>query len=309
MPTSPYFVGALPIGSAADKSLLRSGLSLGAPLVLASTDDPRDIVATDATTGAVLRCIIFGGMVFALDSTDTTSSHDGLSVLVSYDGKRYKRDGTNIGLPSSVLAVLNTPPTTPAVGDAYLVGTAPTGAWAARANYLALRQSAGWVYVAPRVGWVLYVSGSDTFYRYTAAATWLTGFGNAALSASSVLASNMLVPPRFIIQNQTTNTPPSYSPGVSYIVGSSPTGAWVGQTGKIAVGENGNWTFYTPSNGWMVWDVSTFSHSIYSSGAWAQVASAGFSKLVVLTATGSWTAPANITSVSVYVIGGGGGRH
>lgn len=38
----------------------------------------------------------------------------------------------------------------PAVGDAYIVGTAPTGAWAGRANTIAVYTGGGWRFIPDR---------------------------------------------------------------------------------------------------------------------------------------------------------------
>jgi len=48
----------------------------------------------------------------------------------------------------------NTPPGSPADGDAYLVGASPTGAWASNANDIAIYTTAnlGWVFFTPRTG-------------------------------------------------------------------------------------------------------------------------------------------------------------
>jgi hypothetical protein len=49
-------------------------------------------------------------------------------------------------------------------------------------------------------------------------------------------------------------TPPgSPAEGDRYIVPSDATGAWSGQTNKIAVRIDGTWEFYTPSEGWNAW--------------------------------------------------------
>ena len=53
--------------------------------------------------------------------------------------------------------------------------------------------------------------------------------------------------------NRSENTPPgSPANGDRYIVGGSPTGAFSGQAGKIAVRRNSAWTFYTPKEGWLL---------------------------------------------------------
>jgi hypothetical protein len=46
-----------------------------------------------------------------------------------------------------ISAGLSTPPGAPAEGDAYICGTAPTGAWAGRANAVAVYTGGGWMFV------------------------------------------------------------------------------------------------------------------------------------------------------------------
>jgi hypothetical protein len=50
---------------------------------------------------------------------------------------------------AAVISITNTPPGSPVDGDAYIIGTSPTGAWAGRANNLVLRVGGGWFYEAP----------------------------------------------------------------------------------------------------------------------------------------------------------------
>ncbi|MBK8772790.1 MAG: hypothetical protein IPM06_20500, partial [Rhizobiales bacterium] len=54
--------------------------------VVIEGEDPQDL-----TPGYVTH-IAFGGLVFWYDSTDATTPHDGLTCLVSADGKRFKAD-------------------------------------------------------------------------------------------------------------------------------------------------------------------------------------------------------------------------
>lgn len=69
----------------------------------------------------------------------------------------------------------NTPPASPANGDAYVVGTSPTGAWAGKANNIARYSTiaAGWEFYAPKQGWKVFdgSSTSGTFYTFNGT-TW-----------------------------------------------------------------------------------------------------------------------------------------
>ena len=55
-------------------------------------------------------------------------------------------------LHPAVLAELAEPPASPVVGDSYLVGPSPGGAWAERDEALAIWQGDQWFFVEPRDG-------------------------------------------------------------------------------------------------------------------------------------------------------------
>ncbi len=46
-----------------------------------------------------------------------------------------------------VITLTDTPPGSPVAGDAYICGTSPTGAWAGKANKVAIYTSGGWRFV------------------------------------------------------------------------------------------------------------------------------------------------------------------
>lgn len=56
----------------------------------------------------------------------------------------------------SIEAVQDEPPTDPADGACYLVGSSPTGEWAGHSDQLALRVSNSWHYIAPAEGLEIY---------------------------------------------------------------------------------------------------------------------------------------------------------
>lgn len=64
------------------------------------------------------------------------------------------------------------------------------------------------------------------------------------------------------------NTPPG-SPvaGDCYVIGTSPTGAWVGQAKAIAIYSTG-WTYVTPWEGLTVWAMDTNALNSYDGSAW-----------------------------------------
>lgn len=66
----------------------------------------------------------------------------------------------------------NTPPASPADGDTYIVGAAPTGAWAGKAGSVARWSSVqnGWEHYTPKNGWRLEASTLNEAYRYTSSA-------------------------------------------------------------------------------------------------------------------------------------------
>lgn len=59
------------------------------------------------------------------------------------------------------------------------------------------------------------------------------------------------------IEGEAATPPATPVDGESWLVGSSPTGAWAGQGGKLACRQGGNWLFVTPRDGLHVLDRST----------------------------------------------------
>lgn len=56
------------------------------------------------------------------------------------------------------------------------------------------------------------------------------------------------------VKDRDLATPPgSPTAGDTYIVASSPTGAWAGNTGKVAVWSGSAWVFGTPRIGWVAY--------------------------------------------------------
>ena len=67
-----------------------------------------------------------------------------------------KRLGAIVGL-SVKDRDLTAPPASPANGERYIIPAAATGAWAGKANQIAVRIAGAWEYHAPQVGWLAYI--------------------------------------------------------------------------------------------------------------------------------------------------------
>lgn len=69
----------------------------------------------------------------------------------------------------------NTPPTSPADGDCYIVGTSPTGAWSSHENAIARWSAvpAEWEFYAPNPGWLAYSNAEEQHFRFTSLEGWI----------------------------------------------------------------------------------------------------------------------------------------
>lgn len=66
----------------------------------------------------------------------------------------------------------NTPPGTPAAGDLYVIGSAPTGVWVGHAGEIACYVEATWYYVTPQDGYLVLDETTNTLHCYKG--TWST---------------------------------------------------------------------------------------------------------------------------------------
>lgn len=280
MSTNHAAVAALPTSGSPDKTLLRNLLVARMPYVLADSDTPTDLVAVDPSTGAAIVDIAYLGRVFHYDPLDTTTANDGVSCLVSNEGRRYKlAAGSDVAVWAVLSKTPTEPPGSPSLGDAYLVPAGATGAWAGKANYVAVKTARGWEFVNFGVGRLLYVEDIDAYYRRNAAGVWAIGLGASALGAGSVNILNVLGANASFslkVENQATNAPPaSPTAPTAYIIGPLPTGAWAGNAGKLAIClVNGSFTIITPVEGDEVYDKSLQTFYTFRSSAWQAEAGA-----------------------------------
>lgn len=76
-------------------------------------------------------------------------------------------------------------------------------------------------------------------------------------------------------ENNKNSAPSSPAEGDGYIVGSSPTGDWAQQEGKLAFYQDKKWVFLTPKTGWRVWNNSDATLYVLHAGEWQSVSSSG----------------------------------
>jgi hypothetical protein len=266
-------VAALPVATAADKALIRALCTRRFAYSLAAAESAANFVAVDPDTGVIPLNLIQNNILFQYDSTDTTTIADGVTCLVSNDGKRYK--SATVTPPYSVLTRATTAqPVSPAVGDTYLIPTAATGAaWAGKDGTIGIFTASGWVFAVSPIGRFLYVKDETAFYHRNAAGNWTAGVGSIALGAGSVSLPNVLgATASYVVkvENQTTNTPPvSPVTPTAYIIGPSPTGSWSGNAGRLAIClVAGAFTIITPVNGDQVYDKAQNNAFTFNGTTW-----------------------------------------
>lgn len=76
------------------------------------------------------------------------------------------------------------------------------------------------------------------------------------------------------IEGEAAAPPATPVNGQAWLVGSSPSGAWTGQAGKIAFHQSGNWIFAAPRDGMRILDRTTGQEKRYHSGWQAPTAPA-----------------------------------
>ncbi|MEP6827910.1 MAG: DUF2793 domain-containing protein [Aestuariivirga sp.] len=231
----------------------------------------KDAEAPTALTPGNVTYIAFGGRIFRYDAADSTTANDGISCIVTADGKRFKSDGfggAQVRFYAVQARTLTAPPGSPTIGQSWIVAVGGTGAWAGKDKYVASWTARGWLFTVPNPYDIANVIAENLIYNFSSGGSWVSGFPALVLGANSILPS-MLKYGRFgfTVVNQTTNAPPgSPADGDAYIIGPTPTGVWATFARSIAEYESGAWVIYTPYNGALVYDASLKSSVKYDSG-------------------------------------------
>lgn len=71
------------------------------------------------------------------------------------------------------------------------------------------------------------------------------------------------------VASRTLGVPPvSPTAPARYIVAAAATGAWAGQSGKIALWQDGAWQFFAPLAGWRAWIAAEDAVAVFNGTAW-----------------------------------------
>lgn len=264
MALHPFRSAAASTAGAYTGLLLEAGVKR-TPLVLADGESLGDF---DLSLGTPPLAVIHGGTgnVFFYDATDATTADDGVTCLVSLDGRRYLVEAAAQMPITSVLAEDAAPPGTPSLGDCYIVAVAASGAWSGHDEALALWTRRGWVYATPQLGWLVYNEEAGATWQFGAA-----GWDGISLDLpdASVLPMELNLPFGVAVEATQNDPPGSPTTGLYYVVGATPTGAWTGQAGKVATWDGAAWVYISPYVGATVYDRSLGFRLVYRSGAWS----------------------------------------
>jgi hypothetical protein len=66
----------------------------------------------------------------------------------------------------------------------------------------------------------------------------------------------------------TVTAPPAATEGQRWLVPAGATGSWAGQFGKVAMWQDGGWTFLSPRTGWSAWVDDEAGNRVYHGGSW-----------------------------------------
>ena len=61
---------------------------------------------------------------------------------------------------------INSTPVSPQVNDQYIIGTSPTDEWTGRANEITVYTDAGWEFITPKMGWLVWIIDEQNFSVY-----------------------------------------------------------------------------------------------------------------------------------------------
>jgi hypothetical protein len=166
-----------------------------------------------------------------------------------------------------------TPPITPILNAYYLVGNGATGVWAGHGGQVA-KWSGIWTFIIPLVTDVWVTKAENNMY-FSSGTSWIllwtkisynnlqnlpTHAGLTLLNWASAghtidtdinMAGFEAIMTSYTRPRNIVNAPPAHVDGEVWIVGTTPSGAFIGHANQLARSMTGAWTFVTPKKGWL----------------------------------------------------------
>lgn len=162
---------------------------------------------------------------------------------------------------------VNTPPTSPTLGQVVVVGPSPTGLFTGKTDHLEIWNGSVWLDIAPYEGLIVWDMVANTLKAWNGDA-WSSAVpvAPASIPDSSINTSAIvdnavtIAKANFKVISRTLMAAPTAVLNDSYIVSPTPIGgdAWFGQTGKLAVKTgagvtSADWAFYPLASGKLYW--------------------------------------------------------
>jgi hypothetical protein len=113
---------------------------------------------------------------------------------------------------------------------------------------------------------------------------------------------------QLVVQSEASAPPGSPAEGHCHAVGASPTGAWTGKSGKLALFEDGGWIYLTPRTGWIGWFDDADRQKIWTGSAWADLLSESTIPKLGINATADTTNRLTISSAATLLNHAGAGH-
>lgn len=131
-------------------------------------------IAADNTNDT--KSIDLFGLSYQHD-TDSSTSSNGSTILVSGDGDRYVL--TSFPTFPIIDRDLATPPGSPTLGAQYIVAASPTGAWSGTATQIATWRNGAWAFIVPREGMLAWIADEDKLAYFDGSAWQLLTTGSS----------------------------------------------------------------------------------------------------------------------------------
>src|SRR5690606_2929684 len=128
----------------------------------------------------------------------------------------------------------------------------------------------GWIFRQPFVGMMVYVEDEDGLYHYDSSGNWISGLPIGAIADRSIPVTKLDDPFAIIKVEDIRNDPPGTAPtiGTSYIVGTAPTGDFIGHVNDVARWTGSVWTFISPTEGYTIYRRDIEQLYTWRSGQW-----------------------------------------